>query len=385
MSRRRGEFEHRTSLFEGAYRAWSYLGDLEPDDVFHKLVSDLDPLTNIPSGKKEWRYEALPRTGLEHPYVRAILKAWLGTDADDAAEVEQGLSTLRNWWQHRRKGESRSAVNALGTEKMRGIVDGYTRHFFTLAVGLVRSDKAMPPKTLLSRMGGKYKQPVKKPSTAPKPKKPKKDRSIDEEEVGEIMTAMATVKAAAAAATAPSIPTPSSTVTPRDSFRASLSSVDSVTAAAAATVAAITAGEGLGSRSSLTIPSGLDTLKRQSFTLPASSIYGGGLCGGLGLENNPTLEQLLQQQRQQQQAAFNALDLSQFAGQHHHLLGAGSVLTPLERLHLAQRQRQLSLVSAGSLLGAPAPSASFMAQIQPTLGVYTPPSWLLHPGLGEQP
>ena len=33
MSRRRGEFEHRTSIFEGAYRAWSHLGGLEPEDL----------------------------------------------------------------------------------------------------------------------------------------------------------------------------------------------------------------------------------------------------------------------------------------------------------------------------------------------------------------
>jgi hypothetical protein len=339
------------------------LGDLDPDSVFNKHVSDLDPLNNTPAGKTEWRYEALPRIGLEHPFVRAILKAWLGTDADDAAEVEQGLSTLRNWWQHRRKGESRSAINALGTDKMRGIVDGYTRHFFTLAIGLVRSDKGTPPKSLLSKMGSKY---IKKAAKSNKAKKSKKDHSEDEEEVGEIMTAMATVAKAASAVTT-SIPTASTTVTPRDSFRASLSSVDSVTAAAAATVAAITAGEGLSSRSSLTIPAGIENLKRQSFSLP-SGLYS----GGLALEYNPTLEHLLQQR--QQQATLNALDFSQFAG-HQQLLSASSVLTPLERLHLAQRQRQLSLVSNSSLLGAS--SSALMAQLQPALGSYTPPSWLL--------
>jgi len=46
MSRRRGEFEHRTSLFEGASRAWSHLGGLEPHALENKSASDLDPLTN---------------------------------------------------------------------------------------------------------------------------------------------------------------------------------------------------------------------------------------------------------------------------------------------------------------------------------------------------
>ena len=46
MSRRRGEFEHRTSIFEGAFRAWSHLGGLEPEDLESKQVADLDPLTN---------------------------------------------------------------------------------------------------------------------------------------------------------------------------------------------------------------------------------------------------------------------------------------------------------------------------------------------------
>ena len=46
MSRRRGEFEHRTSIFEGAFRAWSHLGGLEPEDLEGKSPNELDPLTN---------------------------------------------------------------------------------------------------------------------------------------------------------------------------------------------------------------------------------------------------------------------------------------------------------------------------------------------------
>lgn len=161
MSRRRGEFEHRTSIFEGAFRAWSHLGGLDPLDLESKAASDLDPLTNpidnderlrkgemvVAEGRREYPYEPLPRSGLAHPYVQAILSPWLGPDADNEA-IQLGLTTLRTWWQHRRKGESGSAIAALGTEKMKGVVEGYTRHFFTLAHCLVINDKEQPPRSL---------------------------------------------------------------------------------------------------------------------------------------------------------------------------------------------------------------------------------------------
>ncbi len=189
MSRRRGEFEHRTSIFEGAFRAWSHLGGLDPTDLETKPASDLDPLNfplendprlaaqkekekdkkpsaspdeeGTPEEKKspaeefssslngddenggkrrEYPYEPLPRSGLAHPFVQAILSPWLGPDADQDA-IQLGLTTLRTWWQHRRKGESGSAIVALGTEKMRGVVEGYTRHFFNLAHCLIVNDK----------------------------------------------------------------------------------------------------------------------------------------------------------------------------------------------------------------------------------------------------
>jgi hypothetical protein len=79
--------------------------------------------------------------------VQAILSPWLGPDADQDA-MQLGLTTLRTWWQHRRKGESGSAIVALGTEKMQGVVEGYTRHFFNLAHCLVVNDKEQPPRTL---------------------------------------------------------------------------------------------------------------------------------------------------------------------------------------------------------------------------------------------
>ena len=169
MSRRRGEFEHRTSIFEGAFRAWSHLGGLDPEDVERRPAAELDPLTNPiendprlaaggararnPDGtaRREYPYEPLPRSGLTHPYVQAILSPWLGPDADNEA-IQLGLTTLRTWWQHRRKGESGSAIAALGTEKMKGVVEGYTRHFFTLAHCLVANDKEQPPRTLQGKM-----------------------------------------------------------------------------------------------------------------------------------------------------------------------------------------------------------------------------------------
>ena len=79
------------------------------------------------------------------------MRRWLGPDADNEA-IQLGLTTLRTWWQHRRKGESGSAMAALGTEKMKGVVEGYTRHFFTLAHCLVVQDKEQPPRTLHGRM-----------------------------------------------------------------------------------------------------------------------------------------------------------------------------------------------------------------------------------------
>lgn len=175
MSRRRGEFEHRTSIFEGAFRAWSHLGGLDPEDLETKPAVELDPLTNPiqgdprdanetkesknaseiknPDGSKRriFPYEPLPRSGLAHPYVQAILSPWLGPDADHDA-IQLGLTTLRTWWQHRRKGESGSAIAALGTDKMRGVVEGYTRHFFNLAHCLVVNDKEQPPRTLHGKM-----------------------------------------------------------------------------------------------------------------------------------------------------------------------------------------------------------------------------------------
>lgn len=168
MSRRRGEFEHRTSIFEGAFRAWSHLGGLDPEDLESKSQDSLDPLSNpiqndvrmsnkmkeavaSDPSRRMYPYEPLPRSGLAHPFVQAILSPWLGPDADNDA-IQLGLTTLRTWWQHRRKGESGSAVAALGTEKMKGVVEGYTRHFFQLSHCLIMNDKEQPPRSLHGKM-----------------------------------------------------------------------------------------------------------------------------------------------------------------------------------------------------------------------------------------
>ena len=220
MSRRRGEFEHRTSIFEGAYRAWSHLGGVDPMILSTAAAADLDPLSHPhevdcrinkdkdskdkdgvsksksaaksaaksatksasksttkstsnnnnnnnqaaphphphtytvtdSTGKKRcYPYEPLPRSGLAHPFVQAIISPWLGPEAEHD-DIVLGLTTLRTWWQHRRKGESSSAKSALGTEKMRSVVEGYTRHFFNLAHCIVMNDGEQPPRSLANRV-----------------------------------------------------------------------------------------------------------------------------------------------------------------------------------------------------------------------------------------
>lgn len=171
MSRRRGEFEHRTSIFEGAYRAWSHLGGIDPVVLNSSTASDLDPIDHplvdddrlkdvdkaviavedLSGNTVYYPYEALPRTGLLHPFVQAIITPWLGPDANEE-DISVGLSTLRTWWQHRRKGESSSAKTALRTEKMIPVVEGYAKHFFNLAFSMVMNDGEQPPRTLNKRI-----------------------------------------------------------------------------------------------------------------------------------------------------------------------------------------------------------------------------------------
>jgi copper chaperone CopZ len=168
MSRRGIEFQHRTSIFEGAYRAWSHLGGLSLEELDSTPSSELDPLTHRNVGdsrvsskggavngdgstRRDYPYEPLPRAGLSHSFVKAILSPWLGPDVEEDA-VKLGLNTLRTWWQHRKKGENSQANKALGSEKMQKVVNDYTRHFFQIAHCLVVSDNEQPPKGLLMRM-----------------------------------------------------------------------------------------------------------------------------------------------------------------------------------------------------------------------------------------
>ena len=181
MSRRKGEFEHRTSIFEGAYRAWSHLGGLDPSTLFAAdAAKTLHPLA-VPIGENDdWRitndeeekklmekvkmksshirgmatyfpYEPLPRIGLTHTFVQGIIAPWLGPQAD-SENVKMGLATLRTWWQHRRRGESHSAIQVLTTEKMQSVVQGYSIHFFELALKVVVHGKEQPPKSLMGKL-----------------------------------------------------------------------------------------------------------------------------------------------------------------------------------------------------------------------------------------
>lgn len=156
MSRRGAEFQHRTSIFEGAYRAWSHLGRIEPNELVSRRVSDLDPLSytievDSRSIAKDYRYEPLPRCGLTHPFVKVVLVRWLGSEVDNDG-IKLGLETLRTWWQHRRKAQSATAVKALSSEKMRKAVDEYTRYFFKCTHCFIVTDKEQPPKTLQLRL-----------------------------------------------------------------------------------------------------------------------------------------------------------------------------------------------------------------------------------------
>jgi hypothetical protein len=179
MSRRQDEFKHRTSIFEGAYRAWSHLGGLDPEELQSKSAQELDPTTynraldnrRTPSQSTsasgtssvatagsssngsgcECPYERLPSLGIAHPYVRAILALWLGPQSDDEA-AKVGLATLRIWWQHRSKGLNKTAVKLLEDSEFQVIVDHYASHFFRLIHNLVVHDNVQVPRTLQTKL-----------------------------------------------------------------------------------------------------------------------------------------------------------------------------------------------------------------------------------------
>jgi len=163
-------------LQEGAFRAWSHLGGLDPEILETKTVQELDPLSfalendsrladdkAATSSKaatnagaiihQEYAYEPLPRSGIAHPFVRAILTQFLGPAADKE-DLEFGIGMLRNWWQHRRQGENKTAIQTMRTDEMLQILDKYTRHFFELAHCLVVIDKMEAPRTLKMKLEG---------------------------------------------------------------------------------------------------------------------------------------------------------------------------------------------------------------------------------------
>lgn len=68
---------------------------------------------------------------------------------------------------------------ALGTEKMKGVVEGYTRHFFTLAHCLVVNDKEQPPRSLHGRMKELEKMRSKRNKKRTRDDKPGAEASSD--------------------------------------------------------------------------------------------------------------------------------------------------------------------------------------------------------------
>merc|ERR1712129_605278 len=83
-------------------------GNNEPKETADS-ENDEDEEISENNGRRKYPYEPLPRSGLAHPFVQAVLSPWLGADAEQDA-IQLGLTTLRTWWQHRRKGESGSAI-----------------------------------------------------------------------------------------------------------------------------------------------------------------------------------------------------------------------------------------------------------------------------------
>ena len=243
MSRRRGEFQHRTSIFEGAYRAWSHLGGCDPEKlILDNAAEELDPLTNphlndtrpvqrsnndnssmqseadnpdesssventsavsggggggggAPTASRtstiEYVYEPLPRQGLKHPFVQGIIAPWLGPHADEE-DAATGLNTLRTWWQHRRGGESISAVKSLGTERMKKVVAGFTRHFFKLALHIVVVDRQPPPKSLvgLLKLDHIVSDAVRSKSSRTSSRKKKRVSEQHDAKAGRLVTSM---------------------------------------------------------------------------------------------------------------------------------------------------------------------------------------------------
>eukprot|EP00588_Corethron_pennatum_P009182 CAMPEP_0194273622 /NCGR_PEP_ID=MMETSP0169-20130528/6924_1 /TAXON_ID=218684 /ORGANISM="Corethron pennatum, Strain L29A3" /LENGTH=511 /DNA_ID=CAMNT_0039016631 /DNA_START=255 /DNA_END=1790 /DNA_ORIENTATION=- len=148
MSRQKKEFQHRTSIFEGAYIAWSCLGSLEPE-----AFKDADS-SAVQSSNYTVHYEPLPRSGLRHPFVTCILSRWLGRYLDDE-DLEQGLNNLRKWWQNRRGGQGSMTVKVLSTPRMKLCIAAYASEFFTVTHSFI-IDGTDPPRSFRQRVVLKY-------------------------------------------------------------------------------------------------------------------------------------------------------------------------------------------------------------------------------------
>ena len=79
-----------------------------------------------------------------------LLHEWLGENKSDA-ELQKGFASLKNWWLHRKKGESSQAVKAIGTGVMEDMVDRYRDQYFVLAHCQLVEDGEDPPRTLGKR------------------------------------------------------------------------------------------------------------------------------------------------------------------------------------------------------------------------------------------
>jgi hypothetical protein len=299
--------------------------------------------------RRIWPYEPLPRTGLEHPFVKAILDSWFGSEMEEPGEVDQGLYTLRNWWQHRRGGESRSAINALGTEKMQEVVNEWTRYFFELAHKLIKKDGELPPKTLLSSMKIRGEKRQTNHQKLPKKAKPPREHKEKDNFKGESYIAT-TCSVSTADKTVPTLPTSST--------------VGSAVATAADMAAPATASAGPASTGGLEgILANLGTPPAFTDSSPSSS-------------HEASVIQSLLQLRQSASILPPdcpiSLNVAQILRQTD-LLATNSALTPLERLHLIQRQQRLDLINS-MLSGS---SLQNISQAGSLRHVYNPPSWLL--------
>eukprot|EP00957_Ditylum_brightwellii_P035868 2718401-Ditylum_brightwellii.AAC.1 len=128
----KGDFAHRTSVFEGAYRAWSYLGGLDHHDINSSSIVKFDRIahslendkhlqeegTNSDSApeRRMYKYKPLPQLEFSHPFVRSVLQVWLNNDQESTTDsspstdadnnIKKSFSVLSTWWRHRKKGQS---------------------------------------------------------------------------------------------------------------------------------------------------------------------------------------------------------------------------------------------------------------------------------------